>query len=89
MRSITEESFEIGTLAFVGVVVGISNWDGVVLTLWNWPWPLKIHKRSISGKAVRTLEINSRLGLFLPLSIWEILERCTVMVSAKVEADKL
>ena len=82
-------SVEIVVIGLEEICVDSDFWSGVVVVLLgNSPTPLKSHKRSISGKALRTLVMNSKLGLFRPLNICEILERCTVIISAKAEADK-
>ena len=51
------------------------------------PVPLSNQYKLMSGKAVLSFNIKSKLGLFLPLKMCEILDLCTWINSAKVEAD--
>ena len=97
MRSMASSSLEIAAIGFEGIWFARTGFEGIgdgstfgsgAVLLGNSPTPLKSHKSSMSGKALRTLVINSKLGLFRPLNICEILERCTVTISAKAEADK-
>ena len=52
------------------------------------PLPFNSQYRFTSGKVLITFNTNSKLGLFRPDSRWEILDRCTLILSAKTEADK-
>ena len=87
MRSIESSSVELTSVGFE--VIGLSSvfGSGVVL-LGNSPVQFKNHVRSTSGKALRTFEMNSKLGLLRPLKICEILERCILIILAKPEAVK-
>ncbi len=51
------------------------------------PLPSSNQYKSTSGNVFVNLSTNSKLGLFLPESKWEILERCTLILSANTEAD--
>lgn len=51
------------------------------------PFPFNSQYKFTSGNAFITFITNSRLGLFLPVNKCEILERCTLMLSANAEAD--
>ncbi len=50
------------------------------------PFPFKTQYKSTSGKTSKILSMKSRLGLFLPESKWDKLERCTPILSANEEA---
>jgi len=89
MRSIESFLLEIGEIGSERIEKGSVLGDGAVVFLGNSPTPLKSHTRSMSGKAFSTLVINSKLGLLRPLNMCEMLERCTLIISAKAEADKL
>lgn len=60
---------------------------GVVLG--KFPVPKRSQLMSTFSKAPLTFKINSRLGLFRPDKIWEMLERGTLILSAKLEAETL
>ena len=53
----------------------------------NSPLPFKSQYKFTSGNVLITFSTNSKLGLFLPESKCEILERCTPILSAKAAAD--
>lgn len=50
------------------------------------PSPFKSQYKLISGNASVIFKIKSKLGLFLPDKRWDKLERCTPILSAKLEA---
>lgn len=52
------------------------------------PVPFSSQYRLMSGNVFTTLRTNSKLGLFRPESRWEILERWTLILSAKLAAEK-
>jgi len=72
----------------MGSRVGAVVFDWLVEGGGKVPLPFKSQYRFTSGKVLITFNTNSKLGLFLPESKWEILERCTLILSAKTEADK-
>lgn len=51
------------------------------------PFPLSNQYKSTSGKEERIFVTKSRLGLFRPERICEMLDRCTPIFSAKDEDD--
>ena len=68
--------------------VGAITFDWLVESGGKAPLPFNSQYRFTSGKVLITFNTNSRLGLFLPESKWEILDRCTLILSAKTAADK-
>ncbi len=72
----------------MGCWVGAIDFDWFVESGGKAPLPFNSQYRFTSGKVLITFSTNSKLGLFLPESKWEILERCTLILSAKTEADK-
>lgn len=73
-----------------GVVLGdgSDSLGSVFLEAGKLPLPFKSQYRFTSGKVLTSFNTNSKLGLFLPESKWEMLERCTLILSAKTAADK-
>ena len=72
----------------IGCWVGAIVFDCAVEIGGKAPLPFNNQYRFTSGKVLITFNTNSKLGLFLPESRWEILDRCTLILSAKTEADK-
>ncbi len=53
------------------------------------PFPFRSQYKLTSGKTLMTLSTKSKLGLFRPDRRCEMLERCTLTLSAKLEAERL
>jgi hypothetical protein len=71
------------------VLIGVCSFSGVggtFLLEGKTPLPFSNQYRFTSGKVLTTRITNSRLGLFLPVRRWEMLDLCTPILSAKAEA---
>lgn len=67
---------------------GSVSLGSVSLVAGKFPLPFNSQYRFTSGKVLTSFNTNSKLGLFRPESKWEILERCTLILSAKTAADR-
>ena len=81
---------DIERFSFVGWMVsrvGFSVFAGSEVAEGKWPFPFNNQYSSTSGNSDRTLRTKSKLGLFLPDRICEMLDLWTPIFSAKEEAD--
>ena len=86
--SLVDFTADVSSFCKMGCWVGAVVFDWLVESGGKVPLPFNNQYRFTSGKFLTTFNTNSKLGLFRPDSKWEILDRCTLILSAKTEADK-
>lgn len=78
-----------GGVAICGCVIVAETFSMGVGFLGKLPLPFNSQYKSTSGYAFSTLVTKSKLGLFRPLKICEVEERCTPIFSENDEALSL